>query len=126
MAGWHPGFLKALPVPPSVKEGLKEGVAEVLSSALVDYVQATEHIAYLCIPTAHALGTLEPQACFWKGRMIYNHQMCVNQSSKGSLQRQGPAGPHLQPTPVSLLSIHDSFLKLCPPREVLQGGHQPP
>lgn len=55
-------------------------------------------------PTAHALGTLEPQACFWKGRMIYNHQMCVNQSSKGSLQE---AGGLLVPTyspPLSLFS----------------------
>ena len=40
-------------------------------------------------PTAHALGTLEPQACFWKGRMIYNYQMCINQSSKGSPQEAG-------------------------------------
>lgn len=42
--GWHPGFPKALLVSPFIKEGLKEGRAEVLSSALVDYVQATEHI----------------------------------------------------------------------------------
>lgn len=61
----------------------------------------------------------ESQGCLWKGGMIYN-PFSVSISPESPSSREGTVGVVLagfcSPAQrVSLLSIHDTFLKLCPP-----------